>query len=161
MARYYDRPYYKEPWYNSWRSMMGRCYNEKNASYSYYGGKGITVCNEWKTPDGFAKWADETFVKGCTLDRIDGNGNYEPSNCRWSTKKEQANNRKSCALVTYNGETHNITEWSEITGIPRSILLNRRWRGAKPPELFAPYPQDVKGKTWVIENGRRKWVNAI
>lgn len=120
---------YKKEWYNSYRSMMSRCYNKNSANYKYYGGKGIGVCDEWHNFDNFDRWASETFVNGCTLDRIDNAKDYSPSNCRWSTKSVQANNKTNTYRLTFNGETHTITEWSEITGINRSTLNNRHNRG--------------------------------
>lgn len=160
MARY-SRQFYKEPWYPSYRAMMDRCTNPNVWNYKYYGGRGISVCSEWMDIEQFAVWADKTYENGKTIDRIDNSKGYSPENCRWATKKEQANNRKSCVYITYNGETHNLTEWSEILGIPRGIIINRRWRGANPPELFNPVDRTQKGKTWVIEEGRRKWVSVI
>lgn len=120
---------YKKQWYNSYRSMMSRCYNEKSANYKYYGGKGVGVCDEWHDFDNFDKWASMTFIAGCTLDRINNDKDYSPSNCRWATKSEQANNKTNTYHLTFNGETHTITEWAKITGINRSTLNNRFNRG--------------------------------
>ena len=104
---------YKEFWYNSWRSMMSRCYNEKAANYKYYGAVGILVCEEWHNADCFGKWAKSSgWFDGATLDRIDNSKGYSPDNCKWATKKEQAKNRCTTRLITHNGETHNITEIS-------------------------------------------------
>lgn len=131
MSRYIKgKSFYNKEWYNSYRSMMSRCYNPKTANYEIYGGRGIKVCEEWHNIENFEKWVEQSnFKKGLTLDRIDTNGNYEPSNCRWATKAEQANNKTNTIVIEWNGEAHTISEWAEITGISRSTLNNRHWRG--------------------------------
>lgn len=120
---------YKKPWFNSYRCMMSRCYRENDCSYKYYGGRGIKVCDEWHDIANFEKWADETYIPNTTLDRINSDSGYSPANCRWATKSEQANNKSNTHLLTLNGETHTVSEWSKITGINRSTLNNRMWRG--------------------------------
>ena len=131
------KTFYTKPWYGSYRSMMGRCYRKKNASYKYYGGRGIKVCDEWHNIEAFESWVKEhPYSKGMTIDRIDPNGNYEPSNCRWATMFEQDKNRRNSVLIEHNGETHNITEWANITGINRSTLNNRYYRGIRGSRLF-------------------------
>ena len=130
-------PRYKEFWYNSWRSMMARCYNEKSANYKYYGGVGVTVCAEWHNANNFAEWAKSSgWFEGATLDRIDNSKGYSPDNRKWSTKKEQAKNRRTTRLITHNGETHNLTEWAEILGVDRTLLINRLWRGWSEEDIF-------------------------
>ena len=129
-----DKTFYDKPWYSSYRSMMDRCYREKAANYQRYGGRGITVCDEWHNIDVFGKWAEENgFGTGLTLDRIDPNGNYEPSNCRWATRKQQANNRTNTVYVTIDGITKTLSEWAEFCGISRSTMSDRYfcrgWRG--------------------------------
>ena len=124
------KSFYKKPWYGSYRSMMNRCYREKNCNYNRYGARGIKVCEEWHNIENFEKWVEENpYFKGATLDRINVDGNYEPSNCRWVTMKKQCNNRSNTLYITYNGETHTISEWAEITGINRSTLNNRYYKG--------------------------------
>lgn len=131
------KTYYNKPWYNSWRGMMSRCYREKDISYKSYGGRGIKVCEEWHCVEGFEKWVEANpYFKGATIDRIDTDGNYEPQNCRWATHFEQCKNRRNSILIEYGGEVHNITEWAQITGINRSTLNNRYWRGDRGERLF-------------------------
>lgn len=90
--------------YEIWRHMHHRCYNPKNTAYKYYGGKGITVCEEWNSFVYFALWAVQNgYSDDLTLDRIDPSGNYTPDNCRWTTMTVQANNRKKGIVVVING----------------------------------------------------------
>ena len=131
------KSFYDKPWYNSYRAMMSRCYREKDVSYPFYGGRGISVCDEWHDIEQFESWVNERpYFDGATIDRIDANGNYEPSNCKWSTMFEQCNNRRNTLFIEHNGETHSVSEWAEITGIKRSTLNNRYYRGKRGAELF-------------------------
>ena len=85
----------------------------------------------------FYRWAKaNNYKENLTLDRIDVNGNYCPENCRWATMFEQDKNRRNSILIEWNGEIHNITEWSKITGLNRSTINNRYWRGDRGDRLF-------------------------
>lgn len=131
------RSFYKEPWHNSYRCMRSRCYRHKDPSYKYYGGRGIKVCDEWLNIENFEKWVKEhPYFEGATLDRINVDGDYEPSNCRWATMVEQDNNRRNTLYIEWNGESHTISEWAKITGLNRSTLNNRYWRGDRGDRLF-------------------------
>ena len=144
--------YYKKPWFNSYRCMMDRCYREKNVNYKRYGGRGITVCEEWHEIRNFEKWVEENpYFEGATLDRIDYNGNYEPSNCRWADMKTQCNNRSSCVILEYNGEKHNITEWAKILGVNRSTLINRKFKGWNDKDIIT-IPTNPKNQ-YMIKRG--------
>jgi hypothetical protein len=106
--------------------MKARCYKPTSARYYTHGARGIKVCDEWLSFEGFIKWAlSNGYQENLTIDRINNDGNYEPSNCRWATPKEQANNRRTNHLLTYKGETHTTKEWSEITGINYCTLIGR------------------------------------
>lgn len=112
--------------YSIWVNMRNRCFNSENKSFVYYGGRGISVCDEWNEFLNFEKWAIQNgFEENLTLDRVDVNGNYEPENCRWISRKEQMRNTRSNHLLTYNGDTKTMAEWAEITGIPYSTLKQR------------------------------------
>ena len=102
--------------YMIWQGMKARCYNVHNASYHSYGGRGITICDEWKNSfESFMKWAYENgYDDSLTIDRKDNDGNYEPQNCQWATMKEQANNRRSSIKITIGNATKTLSEWCEI-----------------------------------------------
>ncbi len=110
-----------------WRNMKGRCYNPKHEKYPVYGGRGIKICDEWRNSfQAFYDWAmTHGYQDGLSIDRIDVNGNYEPSNCRFATRKEQGRNIRNNRHVTYKGETKTIPEWSEIAGLPYMVVYSR------------------------------------
>ena len=86
--------HHKKPWYSSYKAMMERCYLPSCANYKRYGGKGVTVCEEWHDINKFAEWVESSgYAPGLTIDRIDPSGNYEPNNCQWLTRSE--NSKKS------------------------------------------------------------------
>lgn len=117
--------------YETYRSMLDRCNVPTAHEYENYGGRGIKVCDEWLDFENFYEWAmangyDENAKRGqCTLDRIDVNGDYEPSNCRFVSMKMQQRNRRNNVLITYNGETHCMSEWAEIAGLKYVTFCHR------------------------------------
>ena len=117
--------------YRCWQSMKARCYQKNNWKYDSYNGRGITVCDDWRNDFlAFREWALKNgYQDTLTLDRIDNDGNYEPSNCRWATALEQNNNSRRCRRIEWNEETHNLVEWAEITGLTYGALVNRLFRG--------------------------------
>lgn len=122
--------------YKVWRTMKERCLCETYRDYKHYGGRGIKVCDEWLDDFmNFYNWAmdngyDENAKRGeYTIDRIDVNGNYEPSNCRIVSMKEQANNVRRNHLIEYKGKTQTLSQWSDEVGISSHTLLNRLQNG--------------------------------
>lgn len=117
--------------YDLHKSMVDRCNRKTAHEYENYGGRGIKVCDEWMDFQNFYEWAmangydENSSRKECTLDRIDVNGNYEPSNCRFVSMKTQQRNKRSNVLITYNGETHCMSEWAEIAGIKYVTFCHR------------------------------------
>ena len=107
--------------------MKERCYNPSSQNYKNYGNRGIEICSEWKNDfKAFYEWSMANgYKEGLSIDRINVNGNYEPSNCRWVTMKEQCNNKRTNHFITYKNETHTLTEWSEILNIKASCLWKR------------------------------------
>lgn len=113
--------------YNCYQGMISRCYRKKDIHYNAYGKRGITVCNEWKNnPKTFIDWAlSHGYSDDLTIERIDVNGNYEPSNCTWIPMSEQYDNKRQNIMIEWNGEKHNATYWSRLTGINAGKI---RWR---------------------------------
>jgi len=117
--------------YHIWQAFKDRCYNQNNKHYMNYGGRGIKVCEEWKNDfNAFHDWAMANGYKdGLTIDRINNDGNYEPSNCRWASVKEQQNNRRCTVFITYNGIMKPLQEWADELGISRDTLMKRKRNG--------------------------------
>lgn len=110
-----------------WDNMKARCYNKNSNDYPRYGGRGVFVCDEWiQSYKAFSDWAKANgYAENLTLDRIENNKGYCPSNCRWVDRKVQANNTRNCVFYTYNGEVHTLAEWADIVKIPKTTLWNR------------------------------------
>lgn len=113
--------------YRIWQAMKSRCYIKNQTCYKYYGGRGIAVCEEWKHNFiEFYKWAIKNgYNDNLSIDRINCDGNYEPSNCRWTDIKTQANNKSNVRKYEYNGEQHTTAEWSELMNINYGALWVR------------------------------------
>jgi len=124
--------------HNIWLTMRHRCNKPYSSGYRKYGAKGIRVCEEWdKSFEAFRDWSfSHGYTDTLTIDRIDPKGNYEPANCRWVTQKVQQNNRSNNIHLTYKGETHSITKWSEITGMRIQILYGRYYNGWTAERMF-------------------------
>ncbi len=141
--------------YRIWQSMIRRCYDKEHKSYKFYGAKGITVCDEWKNDaTAFYNWAMKNgYQDNLTLDRIDGNCNYAPNNCRWITMKEQQRHRSNNVFVILNGVKMTLAQASEVSGIHQGTLRTRYTKGERGETLFRP----VKNKIVVVEyNGEKK-----
>lgn len=116
----------RPPEYAAWRSMKERCLNPNHKSYHHYGGRGISICGRWLDNNGFGNFISDMGLRPSpkhSIDRYPNNdGNYEPSNCRWATTKEQCNNRRSNSIYTHNGISKTISEWADFFGITSNAL---------------------------------------
>lgn len=121
------------PEYCNWQAMHQRCADPNQKHYVNYGGRGIYVCARWSGPDGFqnflADMGPRPSQKMKYIDRKDNDGPYSPENCRWSTNKEQCNNKRNCKLFTIEGVTKTMTEWAESRGLCRHFVKKRIKRG--------------------------------
>lgn len=116
----------ESPEYRAWRHAKSRCYDPNFPNYARYGGRGITMCEEWRRSFGcfLRDLGDRPSVKH-SLDRIDSNGNYEPGNCRWATVEDQNNNRRSNNLFELNGQLKSATQWARHFSVPVPLVRNR------------------------------------
>jgi hypothetical protein len=148
--------------YITWKNMLKRCNDPENDNYQYYGGKGIKVCARWLNFEAFVEdmgWRPENM----TLDRRSSKKNYTKSNCRWATKKQQANNTSNNRRLTYKGKTRNLIYWARKFGLPESTIASRLRRGwmvsaalTTPTRSNAIRNYTYKGKTQSIEHWARE-----
>lgn len=141
---------YRHGEYNVWIDMKARCSNPKQRDFKHYGGRGITVCQQWNSFTQFLQDMGRP-QPGQTLDRINNDGNYSPENCRWASRQQQANNRRTTRLLTFNGKTMSLSAWSMEMGLARCRVgarLKEGWsleRALKPSER-ALKPSKVSGE---------------
>lgn len=150
--------------HNIWLSMKDRCYNKNSKDYCNYGERGISICDEWLNDFmSFYNWAyDNKYDDNLTIDRIDVNGNYEPSNCRWATPEEQSNNTRINNLIEINGEVKSLSQWARISGVTRQTIQRRYDKGIRGDDLLSPvvivkaeYQSGVPYIKW--DKKKRRW----
>lgn len=116
----------KKRLYRIWMAMKNRCLNRNVPYYVNYGGRGITICDEWLNYSTFREWAlNNGYSDDLTIDRIDVNGNYEPTNCRWITLTDQQSNRRNCHYIEYKGQRKILKDWAKELNIPERRLSSR------------------------------------
>jgi hypothetical protein len=116
--------------YTVWCNIISRCYDSNHKSWENYGGRGIIVCDQWiKSFESFFTDMGDIPFKNAQIDRINNNGNYEPSNCRWATAKQNCLNRSSTHFITHNGITLALTQWADKYNLARNTLYNRLKKG--------------------------------
>lgn len=129
------------PEYHIWCAMNRRCTNPNAPDYDRYGGRGITVCKQWKSFAQFLADMGRRPSKKHSLDRIDNDQDYNPENCRWALSTTQQNNKQNNKLITHNGQTHTLAEWSKITGIKPSTLswrIRNNWPTERALKSYRP-----------------------
>lgn len=125
------RPSDRSPTYKSWTSMISRCRNPNATGYTFYGGRGIKVCERWFSFENFLADMGERPTN-TTLDRKDPDGDYEPGNCRWATKREQQNNQRCNRRITIAGRTMNVVEWCRELNVSEELVRSRLKLGWSP-----------------------------
>lgn len=136
--------------YSVWLGMRKRCHYSKHPHYARYGGRGIKVCARWSVFENFFSDMGPRPSTSHTLDRINNDGNYEPSNCRWATAIEQRNNISTNRYISHNGERLTTAQWAHRVGIPPRTLRARLRRGWSIAEALSPltpkYGDHLRGK---------------
>lgn len=137
----------RTPIRRSWEAMLSRCYDPTVNCYSRYGQRGITVCDRWRYS--FPNFVEDMGERpeGMSLDRVDNNGNYEPSNCRWVTPKDQQNNKANNRVVTLDGVSLTLAQWAEQTGMSRKTISNRLDSGWSPLRALTIAPRQLNSGT--------------
>lgn len=156
-ARQFKHGRVATPEYRSWGSLVNRCLNPKNKQYPYYGGRGITVCAEWRSSFErfFADMGTKPSAKH-SIDRKDNDGPYAPWNCRWATPLEQTINRRNTVRVTFNGQTKSLSEWAQERAIPHDALFGRIRNGWTTEEaLTVPFDKERSDRQ-LRANAKRK-----
>ena len=121
--------------YTAWSHIKKRCGNPNDSRYPIYGGRGITICEHWRNSfEAFLSDVGRRPNSKYSIERIDTNGNYNPENCKWATQKEQQRNRRNNLILTINGASKTLAEWSEISGIKASCILARKRKLGWPDE---------------------------
>jgi hypothetical protein len=123
--------------YRIWAGMIQRCANQKRHEWPYYGGRGITVCQRWRTFKNFYSDMGDP-PDAASIDRIDNEMGYQPGNCRWASMSAQNRNQRSNIAITISGRTQVLADWASETGLSRWTLYRRYRRGDRPPGLFRP-----------------------
>lgn len=149
------------PLHVRWKNMIQRTSDPNSSSYANYGGRGITVCERWREPNGlgFANFAADmglAFREELTLDRIDFNGPYSPENCRWVTPTEQARNRRSNRLLTFQGQTKTLAEWADLTGLRSRAIWWRVFQGGWSVERALTVGADPSAQAREDARGKKK-----
>lgn len=134
-----------------WVAMITRCTNPKASNYARYGGRGIKVCDRWiKSYSDFLNDMGRAPSAEHTLDRINNDGDYEPGNCKWSTKEDQQNNRRNTLLIEHEGKKLSATQWSQIVRIPAKRILHRVKHGWPVAEALTTLPTKENRKHYAV-----------
>lgn len=147
--------------HNTWLRMFDRCRNDRSGNY---GRRGICVCERWESFELFYLDMEEPPTQSHSIDRLDVNGDYEPSNCRWATRTEQARNTRRNTILAFAGKSQTIAEWSEETGIKATTLCRRLYdygwslKRALTEPVAQPLPLREPWK--ILEMSRSSWYRA-
>lgn len=152
--------------YSVWNGMHRRCYNPQDSKYGSYGGRGINVCDDWHDVKKFKDWAlNNGYQEDLSIERIDVNGNYEPTNCTWIPISEQAWNKRNTILIKHQGETKCLSEWCKLLELSEGTIRSRYERGETPPKLFRPVGSEHAQRVMIEYQGEtlylKEWCEKL
>ena len=149
----------RDPIIGVWRNIVSRCTKPEHRSYKNYGGRGVTVCEHWLSFDNFLADVGPHPGKGLTIERVDNNGNYEPGNVAWATRKVQARNKRSTVQVEIDDRKQCLQDWATEIGVTPHHLYRRMQKGMTPQQAIEDVrtnPPKVRGPYRVSKTTRRK-----
>lgn len=149
-----------DPAYGCWKKMRDRCNNKASDHYSRYGARGITVCARWDSFEAFLEDMGPRPSKEHSIDRVDVFGNYEPSNCRWATRKQQARNRAKHITTTINGKTVLAVDLAESIGIKADTIYKRIVNGWSEQDILR-LPTKVQRGSPLLAKGVAKYLQKL
>jgi hypothetical protein len=132
--------------YKRWQSMRDRCQRPATNGYARYGGAGIKVCDRWQSFENFYADMGPIPSPDHQVDRIDNAKGYEPGNCRWATRREQANNKRGTIIATIGGQSRTIAQWADASGLKYDTVFVRHKRGVRGEALLAPVPNKTEAR---------------
>lgn len=137
--------------YKIWASMKYRCTNPNSAHWGRYGGRGIRICKAWQDFEKFYADMGDPPSDSHTLDRINNDRGYMPSNCRWATRKEQSRNTSSNTWIEHQGKRMTWVEWAEYLDVPYNLLMSRHKRGVPISEILKPRQNRKRGESVTVD----------
>lgn len=140
--------------YPTWKSMRERCLRPTHKDFTRYGGRGITICERWNNFETFVSDMGPRPTSKHSIDRIDGNGNYEPKNCRWATQFEQMQHTNRNRFLTKDGETRTASEWARKLNMSPKLICERKLRGWSDEQVLSPVKLPPG-------NGKRAWATKL
>jgi hypothetical protein len=152
--------------YGVWANIIQRCENQNSEEFYLYGERGITVCSSWHDFSIFSNWAlANGYAYGLTIDRIDNDKGYSPENCRWATRKEQANNRRNNVNIAYKGKIQTIAEWEDEFELKRGIIGKRMRKGLPLDEVMRDFALTSSKTRFITYNGEtrsiKQWAEVL
>jgi hypothetical protein len=140
--------------YYTWQAMKRRCLKNSESCFDRYGGRGILVCEKWK--NNYQAFFEDMGLPPSMdhqIDRVDNDGNYEPSNCRWVTRQENARNKSNNSYLEHKGKILTIAEWAEVTGLDRGLIESRVSKGWPMDKVFSPKMTGGKHRSITTPHG--------